>query len=186
MAMLQQQPAITLLGTMSEILNEPQNRELRPAVAEDCHIYPYLRLIISARGTQPEAEGRMMRTYNSTTALSTRFAALNQRLEAAIALTLLEPDLLTGTNVIARPLAIVFCLTDVSGGRTFPVHSLKKIGDAAGQLAIELRNQYLIGYRPTPLERDGKWHRVAVRVAPRQNLTRLHVYAKAGYYAPPQ
>ncbi|HUJ81777.1 MAG TPA: VWA domain-containing protein, partial [Candidatus Acidoferrales bacterium] len=42
-------------------------------------------------------------------------------------------------------------LTDVSGGRTFPIHSLKKIGDAAGQLAIELRNQYLVGYRPIPL-----------------------------------
>lgn len=77
-------------------------------------------------------------------------------------------------------------LTDVSGGRTFPIHSLKKIGDAAGQLAIELRNQYLVGYRPIPLARDGKWHKVAVRVTPRQNLSRLHVYAKAGYYAPLQ
>jgi Ca-activated chloride channel family protein len=77
-------------------------------------------------------------------------------------------------------------LTDVSGGRTFPVHSLKKIGDAAGQLAIELRNQYLIGYHPTPLARDRRWHRVAVRVTPRQNLSRLHVYSKAGYYAPLQ
>src|SRR5205814_10603102 len=31
--------------------------------------------------------------------LSTHFNALNQRLQAAIAPTLLEPDLLTGTNV---------------------------------------------------------------------------------------
>jgi Ca-activated chloride channel homolog len=74
-------------------------------------------------------------------------------------------------------------LTDVSGGRTFPVHSLKKIGNAASQLAIELRNQYLIAYRPAPLVRDGKWHRVSVRVAAQQNITRIHVYAKAGYYA---
>src|SRR5438105_14747120 len=33
--------------------------------------------------------------------LSTHFNALNQRLHAAIAPTLLEPDLLTGTNVIS-------------------------------------------------------------------------------------
>src|SRR5256885_5755872 len=33
--------------------------------------------------------------------LSTHFNALNQRLQAAIAPTLLEPDLLTGTNVIS-------------------------------------------------------------------------------------
>jgi Ca-activated chloride channel family protein len=77
-------------------------------------------------------------------------------------------------------------LTDVSGGRTFPVHSLKKIGNAASQLAIELRNQYLIAYRPAPLVRDGKWHRVSVRVAAQQNITRIHVYAKAGYYAAAQ
>jgi Ca-activated chloride channel family protein len=74
-------------------------------------------------------------------------------------------------------------LTEVSGGKTFPVRSLKKIGDAAGQLAIELRNQYLIDYLPTPFALDGKWHRLAVRVAPTQSLERLHVYAKAGYYS---
>src|SRR5438876_10616149 len=51
----------------------------------------------------------MTRTYNSTTAaLSTRFAALNQRLQAGIAPTLLEPDLLTGTNVISLFPPVVF------------------------------------------------------------------------------
>ncbi|HTT23141.1 MAG TPA: VWA domain-containing protein [Candidatus Sulfotelmatobacter sp.] len=77
-------------------------------------------------------------------------------------------------------------LTNVSGGRTFPIHSLKKIGDAANQLAIEMRNEYLIGYRPNPVAHDGRWHRVAIRVAPPHNSNHLHVYAKAGYYAPAQ
>jgi Ca-activated chloride channel family protein len=77
-------------------------------------------------------------------------------------------------------------LTNVSGGRTFPIHSLKKITNAASELAVELRNQYLIGYRPTPLAHDGRWHRVAIRVAAPQDSNHLHVYAKAGYYAPAQ
>jgi Ca-activated chloride channel homolog len=81
---------------------------------------------------------------------------------------------------------LLSALTNVSGGRAFPIHSLKKIGEAANQLALELRNQYLIGYRPSPLAHDGKWHRVAVQVAPPQTPARLHVYAKAGYYAPAQ
>ena len=66
----------------------------------------------------------------------------------------------------------------------FPIHNLKRVGDAAAELSIELRNQYLVAYHPTNLAHDGKWHKVTVRVTPPQNLPRLQVYAKAGYYAP--
>lgn len=55
-------------------------------------------------------------------------------------------------------------ICNVTGGRVFAIHSLKKIRDAAGELAIELRNQYLIAYHPSALVHDGKWHRVSVRV----------------------
>ena len=75
-------------------------------------------------------------------------------------------------------------LTNIAGGRTIPIHSLKNIGEAAGKLAIELRNQYLIAYRPSDLAHDGKWHTISVRVMPSQKNSRLRVYAKRGYYAP--
>ncbi|MGD0506470.1 MAG: VWA domain-containing protein [Terriglobales bacterium] len=75
-------------------------------------------------------------------------------------------------------------ISNVTGGRVFPIHSLKKIGTAMSELAIELRNQYVIAYRPSDLVHDGKWHRISVRVTPPQNNSRLRVYAKGGYYAP--
>lgn len=75
-------------------------------------------------------------------------------------------------------------LTNITGGRTIPVRKLKNIGDAADRLALELRNQYLIAYKPSELAHDGKWHRISVRVIPMQNNSRLRVYAKRGYYAP--
>jgi Ca-activated chloride channel family protein len=50
-------------------------------------------------------------------------------------------------------------ITAVSGGRAFAIHSLKKIGEAANELSRELRNQYLIAYRPSKLVHDGKWHK---------------------------
>ena len=75
-------------------------------------------------------------------------------------------------------------VTNVTGGRTFPVRTLKKIGDAANELALELRNQYLIAYKPNALAHDGKWHKINVRVRAPQNSSRLRVYAKRGYYAP--
>jgi Ca-activated chloride channel homolog len=76
--------------------------------------------------------------------------------------------------------------TSITGGRTFPIHNLKKIGDAAAELSVELRNQYLVAYRPNNLAHDGKWHKITVRVTLPQNAPRLRVYAKAGYYAPAQ
>ena len=53
-------------------------------------------------------------------------------------------------------------------------------------LSIELRNQYLIAYRPDNLAHDGKWHTITVRVTPPQISPRVRVYATAGYYAPAQ
>jgi Ca-activated chloride channel homolog len=76
--------------------------------------------------------------------------------------------------------------TGITGGRTFPIRSIKKMGDAVAELAMQLRNQYLIAYRPDNLAHDGKWHKIIVRVTPPQNSPRLRVYAKAGYYAPAQ
>ena len=79
---------------------------------------------------------------------------------------------------------LLAALTNIAGGRTFPVRSLRKIGDAVAELSIELRNQYLIAYRPSNLAHDGRWQRISVRVTPPQNGSRLRVYAKGGYYAP--
>jgi VWFA-related protein len=73
-------------------------------------------------------------------------------------------------------------LTRITGGRTFPIRNLKKIGNAVDDLALDLRNQYLIAYRPRNLAHDGRWHKVSVSVKPPQGSSRLRVHANAGYY----
>ena len=77
-------------------------------------------------------------------------------------------------------------ITSVTGGRTFVIDNLKELGDAASRLSTELRNQYVITYRPTNLAGDGRWHKIRVRLAPPPNSPPLRVHAKAGYYAPAQ
>jgi Ca-activated chloride channel family protein len=79
---------------------------------------------------------------------------------------------------------ILHAITGVTGGRTFPIYSLNKIGDAISELSTELRNQYLIAYQPRVLAHDGKWHKITVRVTPPRRSLRLRVYARAGYYVP--
>jgi Ca-activated chloride channel family protein len=77
-------------------------------------------------------------------------------------------------------------ISDVTGGRMFKVDDIDELGDIAEKISTELRNQYVIGYRPEDLTRDGKWRKVKVKVNPPPGLPPLTVYARTGYYAPLQ
>jgi Ca-activated chloride channel family protein len=77
-------------------------------------------------------------------------------------------------------------LSDMTGGRLFRVDDIDEMSDIAEKISTELRNQYVIGYRPGDLTRDGKWRKVKVKVNPPPGLPPLTVYARTGYYAPLQ
>jgi Ca-activated chloride channel family protein len=80
-------------------------------------------------------------------------------------------------------------LDDISsstGGRLFRVDDVDEMSDIAEKISTELRNQYVIGYKPKDLTRDGKWRKVKVKVNPPPGLPPLTVYARTGYYAPLQ
>jgi len=77
-------------------------------------------------------------------------------------------------------------LCEETGGRLFRVDDLAEMGDIAEKISSELRNQYVIGYRPKDLVRDGKWRKVKVKINPPQGLPPLTVHARTGYYAPLQ
>jgi Ca-activated chloride channel homolog len=75
-------------------------------------------------------------------------------------------------------------VTDESGGRTFAVSHLNDLPDIAIKIGMELRNQYVLGYRPSNRARDGKWRKIKVKLRPPKGLPPLNVYAKSGYYSP--
>jgi Ca-activated chloride channel homolog len=77
-------------------------------------------------------------------------------------------------------------LTDISeqtGGRHFPTDTIE-LPDIAAKIGIELRNRYLLGYSPTHRERDGRYHRVQVKVVAPRGLPPLRASWRMGYYAP--
>jgi Ca-activated chloride channel homolog len=76
-------------------------------------------------------------------------------------------------------------LANVSGGKAFFPRSNPEMDDIFEQIALELRHQYSIGYKPTNFENDGRWHKVKVKVTPPRGLPRLFVRSKEGYYAIP-
>ena len=77
-------------------------------------------------------------------------------------------------------------LSQVSGGRLFSVEDPNELPDIMEKISIELRNQYVVGYKPSNLVRDGRWRRVKVKLTPPKGAPPLQVYARTGYYAPAQ
>jgi Ca-activated chloride channel family protein len=80
--------------------------------------------------------------------------------------------------------ALLSEITELTGGRAFTIDNPNDLADVATKIGIELRNQYVLGYRPKNPSRDGKWRKIKVKLFPPKGLPPLRVYAKTGYYAP--
>jgi Ca-activated chloride channel family protein len=75
-------------------------------------------------------------------------------------------------------------VTEVTGGRMLTVADPKHLAAAAAKIGAELRNQYVLGYRPSNSVHDGKWRKIKVKLRPPKGSPPLTVYARTGYYAP--
>ena len=80
--------------------------------------------------------------------------------------------------------ALLSEIAELTGGRAFTIDNPNDLGDVATKIGIELRNQYVLGYRPMKPGHDGKWRKIKVKLIPPKGLPPLKVYAKTGYYAP--
>jgi len=80
--------------------------------------------------------------------------------------------------------ALLGNLTEMTGGRTFAVSSMNDMPDIASKISMELRNQYVVGYRPSDRAHDGRWRKIKIKLRPPKGLPPLTVYARTGYYAP--
>ena len=74
-------------------------------------------------------------------------------------------------------------LASVSGGKAFFPRTSAEMDDIFEQIALELRHQYSIGYKPANFVTNGKWHKIKVKITPPRGLPRLFVRSKEGYYA---
>jgi Ca-activated chloride channel family protein len=75
-------------------------------------------------------------------------------------------------------------ITEATGGRTVTVNNPRELPQAASEISVEMRNQYVLGYRPTNVARNGKWRKIKVRVSLPAKTAQLQVYSKSGYRAP--
>jgi VWFA-related protein len=82
--------------------------------------------------------------------------------------------------------ALLTTIAEQTGGRQYEVDNLNELPDVAAKIGVELRNQYVLGYSPQNLDRDGKYRHVVVKVIPPRGLPLLRPFWRLGYYAPSQ
>jgi len=87
------------------------------------------------------------------------------------------PEELNGPSLLAE-------ITELTGGRVFAVEHLNDLPDIASKIGMELRNQYVLGYRPSNHVHDARWRKIKVKLRAPKGLPPLSVYSKTGYYAP--
>jgi Ca-activated chloride channel family protein len=69
---------------------------------------------------------------------------------------------------------------DQTGGASFFPFEAKDLNQSFENIANELRHQYNLFYRPEPLNNDGQYHKVQIKI---KNRKELDVRARKGYYA---
>jgi len=88
-----------------------------------------------------------------------------------------SPEEMAGPTLLSE-------ITEMTGGRTFNVEKMEDLPDIASKIGMELRNQYVLGYRPSNKAHDARWRKIKIKLRAPRGLPPLTVYSKTGYYAP--
>jgi Ca-activated chloride channel family protein len=78
---------------------------------------------------------------------------------------------------------ILESLAAATGGKFFQPQTGEEMYDVFERIALELRFQYTIGYKPSNFTPDGRWHDLKVKINPPPGSPRLSVRYRSGYYA---
>jgi Ca-activated chloride channel homolog len=78
-------------------------------------------------------------------------------------------------------------ISESTGGHAFTLTNVEDLPAVTRLIGVQLRHQYMLAYRPSIEEKDGKWHKISVKLRlPKRIHALLRVEARAGYYASAQ
>src|SRR5438552_4200819 len=78
--------------------------------------------------------------------------------------------------------ALIGDLAEMTGGHSYRTN-VNDLEETCEKIALELKNQYVIGYESTNRNKDGRFRKLRVRVTPPPGMTRVNVRARNGYFA---
>ena len=88
----------------------------------------------------------------------------------------LTPEEVSGPRLLSE-------IATQTGGRAFSAALSSDLPSVAARIAVELRNQYVLGYYPKNQTRDGKYRKVEVKLSQPRGVTPLKAHWRLGYYA---
>lgn len=75
-------------------------------------------------------------------------------------------------------------VAELTGGQAFALSNPNDMPAVTRAIGTQLRHQYMLAYQPQIKPRDGKWHKISVKLRlPKKLHYLLRVDARAGYYA---
>jgi Ca-activated chloride channel family protein len=87
-----------------------------------------------------------------------------------------SPDEISGPKLLSQ-------IAEQTGGRAFAATLTSDLPSVASRIAVELRNQYVLGYYPKNDAKDGKYRHVEVKVGQPKGMSQLKAHWRLGYYA---
>src|SRR5215469_2408649 len=87
----------------------------------------------------------------------------------------LTPEEISGPRLLSE-------IATQTGGRAFDASVNGDLPSVAARIAVELRNQYVLGYYPKNRTHDGKYRKVEVKVAQPSGVSALRTHWRQGYY----
>jgi Ca-activated chloride channel homolog len=89
----------------------------------------------------------------------------------------LAPEVISGPRLLSE-------IATQTGGRAFAASLISDLPSIAARVAVELRNEYVLGYYPKNGAHDGKYRKVEVKASQPAGVSELKLHWRQGYYAP--
>ena len=89
----------------------------------------------------------------------------------------LSPEVVSGPRLLSE-------IATQTGGRAFAASLVSDLPSVAARIAVELRNEYVLGYYPKNGAHDGKYRKVEVTASQPAGVSALKIHWRQGYYAP--
>jgi VWFA-related protein len=86
------------------------------------------------------------------------------------------------SGLVLRGDRILEQLADATGGRAFFPYKMKDITHSFAAIEDELRSQYVVSYKPSDFDADGRYRSIEITALKKD----LQVRSRKGYYAPQQ
>jgi Ca-activated chloride channel family protein len=79
--------------------------------------------------------------------------------------------------------ALLSEISTITGASSYTLENPNDLPRISSRIAQELRSQYVLGYHPEVLKRDGRYHKITVKLIRPRGISALRVKARTGYYA---